>query len=429
MIATSALMRAKGLFERGDFLPVLALIIAIQGTVLVSQSVAALFLAPAAIGQIRLFESVISIGILLAGFGAPALAIRDVAEHRESSYRSELLRDLLLLPLLGAFLLGLLASVLAIFELEWANRVQDILFASIALLIMVNLVRFASAVAQGLLIVRHIYLWVIAGSILAAGSQILGASFGTIDSWVGGRLLGEILLLTCILIAMRGNLPTIAWFKAPRAVALLKTMGRATLVNAGLTLRMVADAAPILLLGGILPGVTRGGNASDIGHFGVATLFLTAALLAPAVVSQRTLPVITSSSDLERPSIIRQFLLRMTVVGLVVAAIFATVALSLRFFDNGRLDTGLLAAAAIMFAIPMKAIATTHGTLMLAKGDLKSPIFVTLGEVAAIALIFTCLDSMNAVLTATVSVICGSAFSMIGMIIARNHPSHQRSFF
>jgi O-antigen/teichoic acid export membrane protein len=421
MTAMNVFRRGKNLFERGDFLPVLALVIAIQGTVLISQSAAALFLPPAAIGQIRLFESVISVAVLLAGFGAPALAIRDVAAHAEGPFRSELLRDLILLPVLGALLLGLLAGILAIFRFEWAVQVNRVLFGSLALLVAVNLVRLASAVAQGLLIVRHIYLWVIAGSLMAAAAQILGASFGTIDAWVGGRLLGEASLLVCILIAMRGNLPAISWSKVPKAAALLKTMGRATLVNAGLTLRMIADASPILLLGGILPWITSGGNAADVGHFGVATLFLTAALLAPAVISQRTLPLITASGFEARPMVVSRFLQRMIVVGLIVAAIFATTALSLRFFDNGRLDAGLLAAAVIMLSVPMKSMATAYAAIMLADGELILPIIVTLGEIATIALVFACLASMDAVLTAAVSVVLGSTLSMIGMIIAQNH--------
>ncbi len=421
MTAINAFQRAKNLFERGDFLPVLALVIAIQGTVLISQSVAALFLAPAQIGQIRLFESVISVAVLLAGLGAPALAIRDVAAHAEGPVRSELLRDLLLLPVLGALLLGLLASMVAIFGFEWAVQVRQVLFGSLALLVAVNLVRLVSAIAQGLLIVRHIYLWVIAGSMIAAAAQILGAKLGTIDAWVGGRLLGEASLLACILIAMRGNLPAISWSKIPQITALLQTMGRATLVNAGLTLRMIADAAPILLLGGILPGITTGGSAADVGHFGIATLFLTAALLAPAVISQRTLPLITASGNIVRPQVISQFLRRMTITGLFVAATLAIAALSLRFFDSGRLDAGLLAAAVIMLSVPMKAKATAYAAIMLAEGELRLPVFVTLGEIAAIALVFACLASMDAVLTAAVSVVFGSALSMVGMIIAKNY--------
>ncbi len=52
--------RALAVFEKGDFLPILTLVVAVQGTVLISQSAAALLLDTAAIGRIRVFESMIS---------------------------------------------------------------------------------------------------------------------------------------------------------------------------------------------------------------------------------------------------------------------------------------------------------------------------------------------------------------------------------
>lgn len=428
MTAASPLNRAKDLFERGDFLPVLALVIAIQGTVLISQSAAALFLAPAAIGQIRLFESAVSVAVLVAGFGAPALAIRDIAAHREGAVRSELLRDLLLLPILGAAALGLLGGIITLFEFDWAAQVANVLIASLALLVAVNLVRLASAIGQGLLIVRHIYLWAVAGSLMAATSQIFGASVGSIGSWIGGRLLGEALLLACILFAMQGNLPALSWRTAPRIPALLKTMGRATLVNAGLTLRMISDAAPILLLGGVLPGIVKEASGADVGHFGVATLFLSAALLAPAVVSQRTLPLIAAASESMRPVIFHQFLLRMIAVGLVVAAVLTTIAVSLRFFDDGRLDRGLVAAIWIMLSVPVKSIATAFGTMMLAMGELRLPIWITLLELTVVVLVFSCVGGTDAVWTATSSVIIGAVMSLIGMVFGNYYMNNRNRF-
>ena len=67
MTIAAQIARARFLFERGDFLPILVLVVAVQGTVLVSQSIAVLLLDTATIGKIRLFESMISIGVLLQG--------------------------------------------------------------------------------------------------------------------------------------------------------------------------------------------------------------------------------------------------------------------------------------------------------------------------------------------------------------------------
>jgi len=119
MTLYARIARARTFFEKGDFLPILALVIAVQGTVLVSQSVAALLLDTAAVGRIRLFESMISIGVLIAGFGAPALAIREMASHEHAERRGEMLRDLLILPVMGAILICVVALIATLFGATW----------------------------------------------------------------------------------------------------------------------------------------------------------------------------------------------------------------------------------------------------------------------------------------------------------------------
>ena len=413
MTIAAQIGRARTLFEKGDFLPILALVIAVQGTVLISQSGAALFLDPVAIGKIRLFESVISIGVLVAGFGAPALAIREMAAHPNTALRAELLRDLLLLPLLGAAVLGVLALVGALLEAKWILPARDVLLASALLLVAVNLVRLASAVSQGLLIVRHIYGWVIVGSLLAAALQVAGAAFGTLPSWIAGRLIGEIVLLACILFAMRGNFPGVAWRQFPRIRALLTTMSRATIVNIGLIIRMVADAAPILLLGGLVAGIAPQASGLDMGHFGVATLFLTAALLPISVVAQRTLPLITAASGNVQDAIMRLFRRRMMMLGFAIAGIIAAAAMGLRLFDNGRLDAGLVAAAVLMLSIPFKAVASAYGTTMLAKGELGWPVWITFAELVLITGVMATSSMIEPLWKAVLAVIAGSVLSMV----------------
>ncbi len=408
--------RARALFEKGDFLPILALVIAIQGTVLISQSAAALFLEPVAIGKIRLFESVISVGVLLAGFGAPALAIREMAAHDNSQHRAELLRDLLLLPLFGAILLVVVALIGTLFDAKWIGPARDVLFTAGILLIAVNLVRLASAICQGLLIVRHVYGWVIVGSILAAALQIVGATFGTLTWWIAGRLMGEAALLACILFAMRNHLPSIAWQKRPHVGALFTTMTRSTLVNIGLIIRMLADAAPILLLGGLLVNIAANATGTDVGHFGVATLFLTAALLPISVMAQRSLPLITAANVENRTGIVKSFKRHMFLLGIVIAFVGAATALILRLFDNGRLGPGLTVAAVLMLSIPFKALASAYGTNMLATGELRWPVWITLAELVFIVIVMKFGSAAEPIWTASFSVIGGSMVSVFGMV-------------
>jgi O-antigen/teichoic acid export membrane protein len=413
MTLATKIGRARSLFETADFLPVLVLVTAVQGTVLISQSAAAIFIDPVAIGKIRLFESIISVGVLFAGFGAPALAIREMAAHSNTAHRAELVRDLLLLPIFGATVLSVSALAGALFEANWIMPLQGVMLATAVLLVAINMVRLAAAISQGLLIVRHVYRWVLLGSLLAAALQVAGAAFGTLPSWIGGRLLGEVVLLAFILFAMRGNFPNVAWRQFPRVRALMGTMARATIVNTGLIIRMVADAAPILLLSGLLSGIAPRASGLDVGHFGIATLFLTAALLPISVVAQRTLPLLTAASGGQQYLIIRAFRRRMTMLGFAIAVTVALTALVLRSFDNGRLDAGLVAAAVLMLSLPFKALASTYGTTMLAKGELKIPVFITSAELIFIIGIMAGNIEIEPLCSAVLAVVGGAVLSMV----------------
>jgi O-antigen/teichoic acid export membrane protein len=411
-----SMARARALMEKGDFIPVLILVVAIQGTVLISQSVAALFLNPVVIGQIRLFESVVSVAVLVAGFGAPALAIREMAAHAAPGARASVLRTLILLPFIGTGLLALASVGAMVAGVQSIVSVSHLLAAALLLLVAVNLVRLASAVSQGLLIVRQVYFWVLAGSLLSVIAQVTGGLFASLPSWIAGRLAGELVLLACIFFGMRSSIATFATPSAFSVQQLWQTMARAMAVNAGLLLRMIADALPILLLGAAVAAGNRSATAADVGHLGLATLFLTAAMLPPAVISQRTLPLITGEQDASRRTrLIKLFLKRMLLAGVAVASIGALAALALRLLDEGRLEAGLIASAAVMMAVPFKAMATAFGTLMLARGDFSSPFWITLIEAICVAVTANFAIAQSALAGTVLVIIAGAIISLAGL--------------
>lgn len=410
--------RARTLIETGDFFPIFVLIVSIQGTVLVSQGLATLFLPPDKLGQIRTFESVISIGILVAGFGAPALAIREIASHPDDGGRTLVLRNLILLPLFGALITGFAILAVAIFASDWLRVGGEILFAAIFLLMAANLVRLSSAASQGMRIVRSVYGWVIAGSILAVAIQLISATTGDLTSWVVGRVVAEVILLISLLVGMRYRFSLTVWTQRIDLARLLSTMGHATLVNAGLILRMIADAAPILMLNGIFLIGISGASLADVGHFGVATLFLTAAQLIPAVLSQRTLPYLASERGARQSARAAEFRRAMFLTGCIIALFGSGIGILALHFDDGRLRPGLLAALAALFAVPLKSLATAYGTIMLAQGHFRLPVWVTLGELFCIVLVVRLGLGSTPLWQAVAALICGSLISVLGMLIA-----------
>jgi hypothetical protein len=270
----------------------------------------------------------------------------------------------------------------------------------------------ASAVAQGLVIVRHVYIWVIAGSIMAASMQIAGAAFGNISGWITGRLLGELALLISMLFAMRRHFPDILWRQRLHLGNLFNNMVRATIVNAGLILRMFADAAPILLMGGVFGGLGPPASGDDIGHFGIATLFLTACLLPLSVMSQRALPLITTARQHGGSAAIPIFRRHLLLASILIALTMSGALILVSLTNQARQDQALWAGAALMLAVPMKAVASGIGTIMLAHGELKLPVWITLAELLTILMVFACSGTTDAVWTAVLSVIIGSGASL-----------------
>ncbi len=177
----------------------------------------------------------------------------------------------------------------------------------------------------------------------------------------------------------------------------------------------------ILILGGLVATLRpTNTTAEDIGHFGVATLFSTAALLPISVMTQRALPLITATSEAEQHLMINAFNRRMLTTGLAIALFLMAFLFLLWLFDTGDYGPALLAATGLMIAVPMKAVASAIGTVMLAKGELRVPVWITLGELAAISLVFICIQPTDAVWTAVLSVIVGSATSMLAMLVTKH---------
>lgn len=423
--------RVLKLFESGDFLPIFVLIAAIQGTVLISQSLSATFLTPQEIGQIRSFESVISIGILLTGFGAPALAIREIAAQDNDRMRGNVLRDLTVLPFFGTVLFSIFACIVSLFPIEWLREARETLVSVAALLLAANLVRLSSAISQGLLIVSNVYRWVLLGASIGTIIQIAMATKADLSWWIWGRFVSELVLLMCILIGMRSHLSNLKLARGLNLKAVLVIMGPATMVNIGLLLRMLADAAPILLLGGFLTAAIPGGTAEDVGYFGIATLFLSAAQFGPAIISQRNLPLLVAAKGMERSRRAARFCKTMWYSGCGIAIAGATLAQMFMELDDGRISEGLLVSSIIMLSVPIKSLATAFGTCMLSKGDYKSPIWVTLFELIIIVLLFKINVGLSSLHAAAFAVILGSIFSAAGLYIAdrwnKFHGSHNFS--
>lgn len=406
---------------RQDYLPIFVLILSVQGSVLISQAVSVLLVSPGLLGSIRTFESVTSVLVLLAGFGAPALAVREMAAYETPDERAAALRDLMLLPAVGVGVIGI-AIVLALATgWSWIQPLKAILPTALLLLLLVNLSRLMAAVAQGLLIAGRVYLFAIPGALLSAALHVIGAWHGSVGSWALGRVAGEAILLTLLLAGVWRQLPGLNIRESLHARRFLRGMGRATLVNSGLIVRMTADAAPILLMGvtiawGLHGAVDRDSMRLNIGYYGIANLVLTFGMLPLSVIGQQAVPRLTlayrqGGFAAARRSYFDRVVLLSTCAGAAIAA----VALLAHFTLDIPSAPALLPAAVLMIALPIKALASALGVTLLASGRFATPIWVNGVELIVIVLAFAIAPYPSSVWTAVIATIVGSMVSLAGL--------------
>jgi len=416
------LQRLPALWQ-SEYAALLVLIVSIQGTVLVSQAVAAIFFDPVFIGKIRTFESGFSVMLLIAGFGAPGLAIRELAASRhDPELAGTQFRNLILLPVMGA----VIALVVAVPLQHVAHPAFSIGFLSLAaaalLLALVNTVRLLSAVGQAIGATRTIAFAVLVGAMLSGMAHLAGALGGTLESWLMGRVAGETILLIFLIMSFRRFLPTSAGWRF-HSTRFLRLIARSTTVNLGLITRMAADSAPILMLGFAVAAAVHAGTGdeialrSNVGYFGIATLLLSLGMLPISVVCQQAIPYLTrAESGDDRLTIRRATLLRAVAVALSGALLIGMALLILTLV--GLVDWAAASAAlALLPSLFLKAIAATCGSVLLASDRLSPPMWVNLAELGAIAGVFACADQAYGVSVAVVATLIGSVISAGGMLM------------
>lgn len=413
-----------------DYLPIFALIIAVQGTVLVSQALGALLVSPAHLGVIRTFESVFGVLVLVAGFGAPALAVREMAMHHDPTEQANVLRDLTLLPISGALITVAAAGALMLAGINFVDGPGIALVLGVFLLIAVNLVRLVAAAAQGLQIVRHIYLATIAGSLACAAIQTIGAVSGSAAGWVAGRLVGEAVLLASLVTAAWKHLPKVVWSQPIGPRRLAGTMGRATVLNLALIVRMAADAAPIVLLSlafkqKMLISIAAAQSLrEEIGYFGLATLAMTLAMLPISIVSQREQPVLTRATTSERARLEAALRQRMLFTSIVISLPLLAMAGLFNYLQIPKISPAMLPAAALFAIVPVKAIALARAGILMSRGRYAPILATNIVELGMTILYVLVIDQSATKWTGVAAIAVGSGVSLIGLhIVGRSSQS------
>ncbi|MEG3163603.1 hypothetical protein U1701_03235 [Sphingomonas sp. PB2P19] len=412
-------------FEKNGYLPLLMLTVAIQGTVLISQTLASLLLPLEKTGAIRTFESVASVTILCASLGTQTLAVREIAAARNDEDRTRIFGELLALPFIGVGVLALVAlTSLAMGRAPGGIGLASLLPA-VALVLLVSMTRLLSGAAQGLFKVGAIYRSVIVGSGIAVVFHLFGALSGSITGWIIGRCLGEAALLAAVATSLAKAYPFLSRIGEASRRGIFKQLRTGISVNLALILRMTADALPIVMMG-------SASSALVIGQFGIATLALTLAILPIAVLTQLALPRLTAASSTEQKRAFRRLALSVFGGAIVLAAAASLLGIVVRPAMTPPVQASIVAVLVILWTLPLRSLALAFGSLSLARSNYFGPLAVNVFEVLAVISVMTIRPFGGTIWTSLVAVCIGAGVSLLGMIIqtlligTRENPSGNR---
>ncbi|MGF6754859.1 oligosaccharide flippase family protein [Paraburkholderia sp. GAS42] len=344
----------------------------IQGGVMISQFLAAFYLSPNQVGVIRTVESILSIVVLGTSVGAPTLAIREIAALRDDDERSALLKRLISMELIVG-VLAILGMLLVRGLIHGAMLRYASMIAGVALLS--NTIRVIAAFVQGTQTAASFSVRVVILSIAAVSVVCLASWYGGVEGWVVGRYLGEGAVLIGLLYGVR------QYFVGTGG------LGRNTLpdwhiislgitANLALFIRLLCDNLPILALAAAkIP-------TDQIGFFGLATLVMMGPNLILAVTMQVELPrVVSVLPDRHLVSErFRKLLSNMLSIALLFFGLILFAWAVNREFLHLRYTPTVDALFIMSFALPLRAITLSIGTMFTAMGKYRFSVYVNIVE-------------------------------------------------
>jgi len=354
-------------------LGVLILTACIQGGVLISQFLSAFFLTPNQVGVIRTVESILSIIVLGTSVGAPTLAIREIAALKDDTERAQLLKRLICMELIvGSLVVVVLLLTRGLMSGAMVHYAAMI--AGVALLS--NTIRVTAAFVQGTQTAADFSLRVVVLTCFAVSVVCLMSwSFG-INGWVMGRYIGEGAVLVGMLLGVRH------YFRGTGGLNRHILPGWHILslgitANLALFVRLLCDNLPILALAAAKT------PTDQIGFFGLASLVLMVPNLLLAVTMQVELPRLVA--QLHTPALVRDRFSKLVrnMFGMAVLFFFLVLVAWIVNREWLRLAyTPTINALFIMsFALPLRAITLSIGTIITALGKYRVSVYVNFVEV------------------------------------------------
>jgi O-antigen/teichoic acid export membrane protein len=367
--------------EQSGYIPLMMVTVCIQGGIIISQFIAAFFITPSEIGVIRAIESVLSILVLIGGFGMQSLSIREVSANQGWMNRFGILRDIYIIIIFGALLV--IFGVFLLHEFFIDTIVVNNILLITGVVLLTNAIRVTSGFTQGTGIVGKTYSYLIVSTIATLAINVIAASYWSVIGWIIGRYISEFLTLL-VLISITYKLVGPINHYPPISVEKIKILLCDGLkINIALVVKLIGDNVPILMMAALKFPTEK------IGFLGLALLAINSSMLPLAVLAQRAFPLMSSHGFQSKEiKILTKKLVRTSFkLAFLVSVILSVMSVLLYEMFGGVYKEAFLLTAALSWSVPLKSIALAYGTNLVATSQLDAAIRVNLIEVMMLIII------------------------------------------
>lgn len=394
---------------------IFAVIVAVQGVVVVAQLLVAFRVNPSDLGIIRWVESVFAIFLMLASWGMPPVLFRQAALYSDSAAHYLIFKR-------GAVIsvsFSLLFITVAVFYWLFSRYLKNLdsraiwLCAMGGVLLPASTSRIGVAIIQGAQLTSIYWRRLLLTSIISIFFLLLGVWIWGLIGWILARYVSEFLLVSIVFFGFyyskgAGSIATC------RDVLLdfSRLIHVGAIANVALLTRTIADNFPILLLG------IFASNADELGYWGLTSLFVFAPQLLLSVYAQNLTPQLVRSfkeAELEGVEILKIARRSFLRVGILAASLFCVISLLLTLLPGSRYMNAWSTIFVVGLFFPVRAVLAVNGAVLMALPNYRAALLINIIEVIVLlvfVVVFKTGMAMELALFCGLASVFGAAFSM-----------------
>jgi len=354
------LNRLVDIFESSKLLQLIIITACIQGGVIISQFLITPWVDPSIVGTVRSLETIIALVVLAGSVGMQGIAIRDTAASHCVDRQNEVLRQVFLLVIIASSFV--IAGVYVAHKFVLTSVISSYVFTTCGLVLLTNLLRVTTGFAQGAKAIREIYFALMLVTGVGIVLHVVLTKFYGIEGWMIARYIGELLCLAAVWWQLRSHIFMALNFRLVNRRELMTTAKSGVIINASLFVRLLVDSLPVLML------TAYHVRTDEIGFFGIALLSLILGLLPLTIIAQRAIPELVEVVDNKAVLRERYYVFFKSMLRISSSVALALILLSLVWlmFVGGVYKQTAIYVLVLALTLPLKAIALTSGTMLLA---------------------------------------------------------------